>query len=332
MSELFIAHSAKGTSWKNHKYISKKNGKYTYNVPSIKPDTTSNVIPENTSDAWEIQLKPGEYNSPDDINRYYDYQNQQLENQRKWFEDYAQGTDGYDESIKKINDDIAWNEFRRKAYLKEAEDYEKEHPNVSKKKAYPTKEFSHSDYLVHHGILGMKWGRKNGPPYPLDFKDLSAEEREKAKADSIRDGDIKTAQKNKSYYTRNELEEVINRFNTNQRLTELNAKQVKTGMDKVDAVSKKIGTISNLTQNVSNFVQNGTNLYNNVAKVTNSLGLTDAKIIGEKKPKTSYKEKDLEKILKNIDDYSDEDVRQIKQRADNIDQLRKKKFRSNNDD
>lgn len=25
----------------------------------------------------------------------------------------------------------------------------------------------YEDYIAHHGILGMKWGRKNGPPYPL---------------------------------------------------------------------------------------------------------------------------------------------------------------------
>ena len=26
---------------------------------------------------------------------------------------------------------------------------------------------TYSEYLMHHGIQGMKWGRRNGPPYPL---------------------------------------------------------------------------------------------------------------------------------------------------------------------
>lgn len=29
---------------------------------------------------------------------------------------------------------------------------------------------AHSSYLAHHGIMGMHWGVKNGPPYPLDKK------------------------------------------------------------------------------------------------------------------------------------------------------------------
>lgn len=33
------------------------------------------------------------------------------------------------------------------------------------------------EYLVHHGILGQKWGRRNGPPYPLNPANRSSDEK-----------------------------------------------------------------------------------------------------------------------------------------------------------
>jgi hypothetical protein len=33
------------------------------------------------------------------------------------------------------------------------------------------------EYLKHHGILGQKWGKKNGPPYPIDASDHSSSEK-----------------------------------------------------------------------------------------------------------------------------------------------------------
>lgn len=37
-----------------------------------------------------------------------------------------------------------------------------------------------SDFLMHHGIKGQKWGEQNGPPYPLNKKEYSALEKRMA--------------------------------------------------------------------------------------------------------------------------------------------------------
>ena len=42
-----------------------------------------------------------------------------------------------------------------------------------------------ADWLEHHGILGQKWGKENGPPYPLGSGDHSSGEKSAAKAAGV---------------------------------------------------------------------------------------------------------------------------------------------------
>lgn len=44
------------------------------------------------------------------------------------------------------------------------------------------------DYIAHHGILGQKWGDKNGPPYPLGSGDHSSAEKKAASAAGVKVG------------------------------------------------------------------------------------------------------------------------------------------------
>lgn len=62
-------------------------------------------------------------------------------------------------------------------------------------------------YIAHHGIKGQKWGERNGPPYPLDYKSHNSKEKKlnPKKALNKYTGGLKKTIGNKiGHYTRNQ--------------------------------------------------------------------------------------------------------------------------------
>ena len=62
--------------------------------------------------------------------------------------------------------------------------------------------FTNDSYeLQHHGILGMKWGVKNGPPYPLDASSHSKREKKAGWRKSLNSGNTESKDNKKRKFT-----------------------------------------------------------------------------------------------------------------------------------
>lgn len=172
-----------------------------------------------------------------------------------------------------------------------------------------------NSYFEHHGILGQKWGKKNGPPYPLDYAKLSPEERQKDKERAINEGDIVTANANRKYYSNQEINDVINRYTLEQKLSSLQADKIAAGLKKVDRIANVLGTVSNC-------VSKGADVANAFNKLSKALG-SDSQNGGNNKNKKEDKddirdyagisEKKLKKMAKHPGRYSKEELRTYNQ-------------------
>ena len=111
---------------------------------------------------------------------------------------------------------------------------------------------TYSTELCHHGILGQRWGKRNGPPYPLDAGDHSASEKKAGWRKSL------TEEKNKIKSMSNEeLRQKVNRKNLERQYKYYASKvgDSRTVNDTLDVAKKSFRTVGNTASTVSKGMQ-----------------------------------------------------------------------------
>lgn len=331
--------SAKGKTWKNHKYISKVNGRYVYppNMPN-----EEDVEPKDTAQKSLIELMEESKERNDKID--------------------AQMKEDVNDIIKRIDDWLSGTTFGKIRDMKIKDLIEMlKHDGFDDDAITDFVMMYDEDYLSHHGIEGQKWGKQNGPPYPLSRGQLSSAEEKKggvSKSAKEKYGDSHNKKKakdkvakakkaeaepkeppkatitkseaaqhptrlasaqdvyaNRAMYTNQELQAYINRVQLENNIANLARQEYESNHPVKTYIKKKAN------QTLDNVINNATNAGMNYVKNAFNEAMNGNK---------SFDGPSLEDIYRNPGKYSTKDMQDALNRQNNLDRISKKVNDSSN--
>ena len=161
----------------------------------------------------------------------------------------------------------------------------------------------------------------------------TARQRSEEKQKILKSGDAKLIYENRDSFTRAQIDEAMNRIDTEKKLRALVAEQNPSKSTKLKKSLTKVVNPENL-QKAADVIEKGANLYNQTARVANVFRDDEhqLKYIGKAENKKVEKKLskelqdilnsgDAQKILDNQSKFNDDQIKNAKQRLDNLQKI-----------
>ena len=163
------------------------------------------------------------------------------------------------------------------------------------------------NYLVHHGIGGMKWGKKNGPPYPLKSSDHSAAEKKAGTSGWTKDAKDMTDEELRTAVNRKRMENEYRQYEVKSGKSKKVNNNIDTAKDAARTTANALNIVAQ-AERTANKNKEADNLNATANAINRTVNKNTKKVNLEKRDLSVLSDSELRKELDRIKletDYND---------------------------